>query len=142
MKAENPRKTARGWIHQVSGRDVAPNRPCTSGTSICGIRRQVYRTQFVDAARGCRIERMSGLMTETIGTVAGILTTVSFAPQAIRTWRTGGEGLSWSMLVLFGTGVGLWFVYGVLRHSNPIMLANGLTELQVLFIFAVKISRA
>ena len=71
-------------------------------------------------------------MTETIGTVAGILTTVSFAPQAIRTWRMGGEGLSWTMLVLFGTGVGLWFVYGLLRDSLPIMLANGLTEMQVL----------
>ncbi len=87
------------------------------------------------------IERMSGFITEAIGTVAGILTTVSFAPQAIRTWRVGGEGLSWAMLVLFGSGVGLWFVYGLLRGSGPIILANGLTELQVLFIFVVKLCR-
>ena len=83
---------------------------------------------------------MSGLITESIGAVAGILTTISFAPQAIRTWRKGGDGLSWTMLVLFGTGVGLWFVYGLVRNSVPIILANGLTEIQVLFIFAVKVS--
>jgi MtN3 and saliva related transmembrane protein len=83
---------------------------------------------------------MSGLITEAIGTVAGILTTISFAPQVIRTWRKGGDGLSWTMLVLFGSGVGLWFVYGLLRNSVPIILANGLTEIQVLFIFAVKVS--
>ena len=82
----------------------------------------------------------NSFFTEAIGTVAGILTTVAFAPQAIRTWRMGGEGLSWTMLVLFGSGVGLWFVYGLLRDSMPIILANGLTGLQVLFIFAIKVS--
>jgi MtN3 and saliva related transmembrane protein len=79
--------------------------------------------------------------TEPIGTLAAILTTVAFAPQAIRTWRMGAEGLSWMMLALFGTGVGLWFVYGVLRGSGPIMLGNGLTALQVAFICAVKVWR-
>lgn len=80
----------------------------------------------------------SSTFTEAIGTTAGILTTIAFAPQAVRTWRLGGEELSWAMLTLFGTGVGLWFVYGVLRGSGPIMLANALTGVQVLFIFAVK----
>jgi MtN3 and saliva related transmembrane protein len=79
--------------------------------------------------------------TEAIGTLAAILTTTAFAPQAIRAWRIGAEGLSWMMLTLFGTGVGLWFVYGVLRASGPIMLANGLTGLQVAFILAVKVWR-
>lgn len=81
----------------------------------------------------------SSAFTEAIGTCAGILTTVAFAPQAVRTWRTGGDGLSWAMLALFGSGVGLWFVYGVLRGSGPIMLANALTGAQVVFICAVKI---
>ena len=82
------------------------------------------------------------VLTEAIGTVAAILTTIAFAPQAIRTWRVGGEGLSWMTLLLFGLGVGLWFVYGVLRNSIPLMLANGLTGLQVLFIFAIKVCGA
>jgi MtN3 and saliva related transmembrane protein len=82
--------------------------------------------------------RSSAVWTESIGTLAAILKTIAFAPQAIRTWRVGGEGLSWTMLALFGAGVGLWFVYGALHGSGPLMLANGLTGAQVLFIFAVK----
>ena len=46
------------------------------------------------------------------------------------------------MLALFGTGVGLWFVYGILRASFPIVAANGLTEVQVLAIFAIKVRHA
>jgi MtN3 and saliva related transmembrane protein len=72
--------------------------------------------------------------------MAAILTTVAFAPQAIRTWRRGGEGLSWTMLSLFGSGIALWFLYGLLRNSGPILWANGLTGLQIFFILVVKIS--
>jgi MtN3 and saliva related transmembrane protein len=76
--------------------------------------------------------------TELIGLFAGILTTVAFAPQVVRTWRMGGHELSWLMLALFGTGVGLWFVYGWLIGSVPLLLANGLTGVQVVAMAAVK----
>jgi MtN3 and saliva related transmembrane protein len=79
--------------------------------------------------------------TEAIGFWAAILTTVAFAPQVVRTWRVGGKELSWTMLALFGMGVGLWFVYGYLRMSGPLMLANGLTGLQILIILGLKIWR-
>jgi MtN3 and saliva related transmembrane protein len=80
--------------------------------------------------------------SELIGYCAGALTTVAFLPQLIRTWRSGGHALSGLMLALFGTGVSLWFVYGLLRMSRPIMLANGLTDLQVLVILILKLRRA
>lgn len=76
---------------------------------------------------------------DLIGFWAGLLTTAAFVPQVRRTWRSGGHDLSWTMLTLFGGGVSLWFVYGWLRGSAPIMLANGLTGLQVLLILAIKI---
>jgi MtN3 and saliva related transmembrane protein len=79
------------------------------------------------------------LNTEAIGFWAGIFTTSSFAPPVVRTWRSGGHGLSWGMVTLFGVGVGLWLVYGILLGSPPIVLANGLTELQILFIAGLKI---
>jgi uncharacterized protein with PQ loop repeat len=63
---------------------------------------------------------------------------VAFAPQLVETWETSGEGLSWMMLALFGSGTVLCIVYGVLRMSGPVMLANGLTGLQVLFLIALK----
>ena len=80
--------------------------------------------------------------SEVIGYCAGSLTTVAFLPQVIRTWRSGGQALSGLMLALFGTGVSLWFVYGFLRMSRPIMLANGVTDLQVLVILVLKLRRA
>lgn len=76
---------------------------------------------------------------EAIGFWAAVLTTLAFVPQVVRTWRLGGRELSWMMLALFGTGVGLWFVYGYLRQSGPIMMANGLTGLQVIVIAAGKL---
>jgi MtN3 and saliva related transmembrane protein len=79
---------------------------------------------------------------EAIGFWAAALTTTAFAPQVIRTWRMGGEGLSWTMLALFGLGVGLWFIYGLVRMSGPLMLANGVTGLQVLVLIALKLWRS
>jgi MtN3 and saliva related transmembrane protein len=76
--------------------------------------------------------------TEFIGLCAAILTTVAFAPQVVRTWRMGGNELSWLMLGLFGTGVTLWFVYGWLLNSMPLLLANGLTLAQVAVMAGVK----
>src|SRR4029078_13511390 len=80
--------------------------------------------------------------SEVIGCCAGMLPTVAFLPQVIRTWRAGGQALSGLMLALFGTGVSLWFVYGLLRMSRPIMLANGVTDLQVLVILVLNLHRA
>jgi MtN3 and saliva related transmembrane protein len=77
--------------------------------------------------------------SEAIGFWAAVLTTISFAPQLVVAWRTGGEGLSWTMLTLFGVGVGLWFLYGLLEMSRPVILANGLTGLQVLALLVLKI---
>jgi MtN3 and saliva related transmembrane protein len=79
---------------------------------------------------------------EGIGFWAAVLTTLSFAPQFMEARRTGGQGLSWLMLAMFGTGVGLWFLYGLLKVSGPLILANGLTGLQVLLILAVKLRHA
>ena len=79
---------------------------------------------------------------EAIGTCAAILTTVAFFPQVVRTWRRGGEnGLSSAMLVLYVTGLGLWFAYGVLRDSMPLMMANGITGILVLLLLGLKLWR-
>ena len=78
------------------------------------------------------------LYTEAIGSCAAVLTTAAFAPQVVRTWRSGGTGLSWLMLSMLAVGVWLWFLYGLLRSSIPILAANGLTGTQVLFLIGLK----
>jgi MtN3 and saliva related transmembrane protein len=88
------------------------------------------------------LSALLGSNVEMIGFWAAVLTTAAFAPQVVRTWQTGGHQLSWAMLALFGAGVSLWFVYGVLRASGPIMLANGLTGLQVVMIVSIKLRAA
>ena len=80
-----------------------------------------------------------GLNSEFIGSFAAILTTGSFFPQVLKTWQTRGQGISWMWLLLFGTGVALWVLYGSLRTSVPLILANCLTGLQILCIIAIKL---
>jgi MtN3 and saliva related transmembrane protein len=67
-------------------------------------------------------------MITMLGFVAGTLTTVSFVPQAVKTWRTRHcDDLSWGMLVLFAAGVGAWLAYGLVLGNPPIIAANAVT---------------
>ncbi|WP_292516981.1 SemiSWEET family sugar transporter [Methanoculleus sp.] len=63
-----------------------------------------------------------------LGLIAGTLTTLSFAPQAIRAWRTQSTAdLSLSMLLVLLTGVLLWLAYGVVKGDLAIVAANAVT---------------
>jgi MtN3 and saliva related transmembrane protein len=72
--------------------------------------------------------------------IAAILTTGSWLPQVIKTWRTREAGdFSWVWLASFATGVAMWAVYGFARNDIPIILTNVVTFLLVLSIAGVKI---
>lgn len=75
---------------------------------------------------------------QTLGFVAGTLTTFAFAPQVVHTWKTGGRDLSWPMLLMFGAGVSLWICYGVLLEMPPVIVANALTIVQIAVIAGIK----
>lgn len=67
-------------------------------------------------------------MTEIIGLVAAMLTTISFLPQTLMVLRTGRtDGISLCMYALFTTGVAGWLVYGLLVGSLPVIAANAIT---------------
>jgi MtN3 and saliva related transmembrane protein len=75
-----------------------------------------------------------------IGYFAGTLTTVSFVPQVIRTWRMREtKDFSLAMLMLFGLGMVLWTVYGIWIGSPPIIAANVITFVLILFLLAMKV---
>ena len=79
-------------------------------------------------------------MDTWIGSIAAVLTTVSFVPQAVKVIRERRtEGISLAMYVLFTLGVGLWLVYGALIRSYPVVLANGVTLALAGAILALKI---
>lgn len=79
-------------------------------------------------------------MADLIGTLAAILTTISFLPQAVMVCRTGKtEGISLSMYLLFTTGVAIWLAYGVMLESWPIIIANFVTLLFASTILGLKL---
>ncbi|MDD2846145.1 MAG: SemiSWEET transporter [Rhodoferax sp.] len=67
-------------------------------------------------------------LTDVIGTVAAILTTISFLPQALHTFRTKDvRGISLGMYSVFTLGVAMWLVYGLLLGAWPVVIANVVT---------------
>ncbi len=78
-------------------------------------------------------------LTELTGSLAATLTTLSFLPQVMKTWRTrSAADFSWIWLVSFAAGLFLWFVYGLALGSLPLIGANGVTLSLVLAIVFVK----
>lgn len=79
-------------------------------------------------------------LVTAIGFTAGALTTVAFLPQLQRTWRTrSADDVSLAMLLTFTTGVLLWFVYGLLVQSWPIVVTNVVTFLLTAAILILKL---
>jgi len=79
-------------------------------------------------------------MTDMIGLIAAMLTTVSFLPQTIMVLRTGQTaGISLFMYSLFTAGVAGWLAYGLLQNSLPIIVANAITLILAAVILAMKI---
>jgi MtN3 and saliva related transmembrane protein len=75
-----------------------------------------------------------------LGFAAGTLTTVSFVPQVHKAWRTKRcDDLSLTMLVAFGMGVLLWFLYGLVLHAAPIIAANAVTLALILWLLYLKL---
>ena len=71
---------------------------------------------------------MSPAFTEAVGSLAAILTTVSFVPQAWHSFKTRDvSGISLGMYSVFTAGVALWLAYGWLLGAWPIVIANAIT---------------
>ncbi|HET6581457.1 MAG TPA: SemiSWEET transporter [Methanoregula sp.] len=74
------------------------------------------------------------------GYIAGTLTTISFVPQVLRTWKLREtKDFSLAMLLLFAAGMLLWTAYGIWINSYPIIAANVITFGLVLFLLGMKI---
>jgi MtN3 and saliva related transmembrane protein len=63
-----------------------------------------------------------------IGMVAGFCTTIAFVPQVISVWKSRhARDISLAMYAIFLLGIALWFAYGLLIGSLPVILYNALT---------------
>lgn len=77
---------------------------------------------------------------DLVGGLAGLLTTIAFIPQVIKTWRSGSaQDISLFMFILFSTGVLLWLIYGIAIDSTPVVAANSVTLMLALSILVLKL---
>lgn len=77
---------------------------------------------------------------DTLGLLAGALTSISFLPQVIKTWQSkSAKDLSLRMFGIFSAGVILWLIYGFKVDSIPIISANALTLFLCLIILYFKL---
>jgi MtN3 and saliva related transmembrane protein len=69
-------------------------------------------------------------MENIIGTIAGILTSISMVPQLIKVIKNKDvENISWRMITILLCGVSLWVVYGIMKMEWPIILSNAFSVL-------------
>ena len=79
-------------------------------------------------------------LADVIGSVAAVLTTAAFIPQAWHMWKTRHTaGISLGMYCIFMFGVALWLAYGLIIHAWPVIIANAITFLLAAFILAMKL---
>ncbi|UWU79358.1 SemiSWEET transporter [Bradyrhizobium huanghuaihaiense] len=73
---------------------------------------------------------MEPFMIKLIGFAAATCTTVAYAPQAIKVWRTRSTGdISLGMFLVMVLGLALWLIYGLLSGDGPLIASNAVTML-------------
>nr|WP_200819460.1 SemiSWEET transporter [Tolypothrix sp. NIES-4075] len=76
----------------------------------------------------------------TLGLIAGLLSTIAYLPQVIKTWKSkSASDLSWSMLITLCAGIILWLVYATYIQDIPLIAANIVTLLLASIILVLKI---
>lgn len=78
--------------------------------------------------------------SDLLGYLAATLTTVSFVPQAWRTFKTKDvSGISLRMYSIFTAGVAVWLAYGIVLGETPMMVANSLSLVLALAVLVMKL---
>lgn len=68
--------------------------------------------------------------TQVIGLAAGVFTATSLIPQVVKTIKEKkAEDVSLAMLLVLGTGIVLWIVYGIKKNDLPIIATNAFSLL-------------
>lgn len=71
---------------------------------------------------------MEPFVIKLIGFAAATCTTLAYAPQFIKVWRTRStDDISLGMFLVMMLGLTLWLVYGLLSGDAPLVAANAIT---------------
>jgi MtN3 and saliva related transmembrane protein len=80
-------------------------------------------------------------LVEAVGIIAATLTTLCWLPQAVRILRTRDtKAISLATQATFAGGITLWFAYGVLIGSWPVIVSNAITFVLISAIIALKLA--
>ncbi len=84
---------------------------------------------------------MEHWMVEAVGIIAGCMTTASFLPQVVKTYRTRSVvDISLRMYLLLCAGIATWIAYGVLIDSVAVIAANSVSFCLTACILAMKMA--
>lgn len=73
---------------------------------------------------------MEPIAIKTLGFAAATCTTLAYAPQFIKVWKTRStEDISLGMFLVMVLGLLLWLAYGLLSGDAPLVVANAITIL-------------
>ncbi|MBW7970515.1 SemiSWEET transporter [Bradyrhizobium sp. BR 10289] len=73
---------------------------------------------------------MDPLVIKLIGFAAATCTTVAYAPQVVKVWKTrSARDISLGMFLIMVLGLALWLVYGLLSGDGPLIASNAVTML-------------
>jgi MtN3 and saliva related transmembrane protein len=76
---------------------------------------------------------------EILGLAAGCITSITFLPQVIKTWKTkSAEGVSLMMFTLATISVIMWLIYGILVDKLSIIFTNSMVLLLSLIMLYFK----
>lgn len=77
---------------------------------------------------------------EILGFLATFLSIISFVPQVTKSWQTKStKDVSLPMYLIFTTSQALWFTYGLLIQSWPLVVANAIIFLLSLSVLILKV---
>ena len=80
------------------------------------------------------------MIENVVGYIAAAFTTIAYLPQAVKVYKTRRTNdISLGMFTLMSVGVFLWFIYGIMIGSLPVMAANFVTFLLSIYIFIMKV---
>lgn len=77
---------------------------------------------------------------EIVGFSASLLSVLNQFPQAIKVFRTQDtHSISLVMYCIVVVAITLWLVYGIMLNDGPLIWANALSLIPIVYIFVVKV---
>ena len=78
--------------------------------------------------------------TNIIGYIATVVSTATFLPQVVKTWKSKStKDLSFEMTLLGAIGSLLWLVYGIFIKAYPMIFANTIAMSCFIILFSFKL---